>query len=75
MASRKIKEEILTKKEQEEREEKIRELARQQHHVDGEVEVDDGGIVSEGDDNGAYVQAWVWVDYAGTDLDKESEEK
>lgn len=45
-------------------------LAVQQHHRDGECEVDDDPIVSEGEDNGAYVQAWVWVDFAGTDLDK-----
>ena len=23
------------------------------------------------EDNGAYVQAWVWVDFSGTQLDKE----
>lgn len=38
---------------------------------DGEVEVDRPIITSEGDDNGTYVMAWVWVDFAGTELDKE----
>lgn len=28
---------------------------------EGEIEVDESAVVSEGDDNGAYVQAWVWV--------------
>ena len=43
---------------------------------DGGVEIDDNtAIVSEGGDNGAYVQAWVWVDFSGTDLDKELEER
>lgn len=30
-------------------------------------------MVSEGDDNGAYVRAWVWVSFAGTSLDKDEE--
>ncbi len=28
---------------------------------DGEIEVDDNALVSEGEDPGAYVMAWVWV--------------
>ncbi len=37
--------------------------AREQWHRDGEVEIDDPGvIVSAGADAGAYVLAWVWVD-------------
>jgi hypothetical protein len=37
--------------------------ARDQHHRDGELEIDDPGvIVSKGDDTGAYVSAWVWVE-------------
>jgi hypothetical protein len=35
--------------------------ARAQYHKDGEIEIDDGALVSRGDDPGAYVQAWVWV--------------
>lgn len=49
----------------------IVDLAKMQRHVDGECEIDDTASVSEGNDNGAYVQAWVWVDFDGTDLDKE----
>ena len=30
-------------------------------------------MVSEGEDNGAYVRAWVWVSFEGTPLDKEEE--
>jgi len=41
--------------------------------TEGETEVDDYAIVSEGDDNGAYVSAWVWVSFAGTRLDKEAD--
>lgn len=51
---------------------RIVDLAKMQCHKDGECEVDDGAAVSEGNDNGAYVQAWVWVDFEGTDLDKEA---
>lgn len=29
---------------------------------DGELEVDEGAIVSRGDDDGAYVMAWLWVE-------------
>ena len=38
------------------------------------VEIDDDideTSISEGEDNGAWVKAWVWVDFEGTDLDKE----
>jgi hypothetical protein len=39
----------------------IIELAREQWASDGEIEIDDNAIISEGEDPGAYVQAWVWV--------------
>lgn len=51
----------------------IIELARNEHEVDGEVEIDAGATLSEGDDNGCYVQAWVWVSFGGTPYDKEKE--
>lgn len=56
-----------------EREVKIREKARALWGREGEIEIDSSAVVSEGDDNGAYVQAWVWVSFAGTDFDKESD--
>jgi hypothetical protein len=34
----------------------------------------DNNIVSEGDDNGAYVLGWRWVSFHGTELDKESDD-
>ena len=36
--------------------------ARLTYQRDGEIEIDDGAAVSRGDNYGAYVQAWVWVD-------------
>ena len=54
------------------RECRIIQLARQEYHIEGECEIDDTAQVSEGDGNGAYVQAWVWVDFSDTDLDKEA---
>ena len=39
-----------------------REKAHDEHHRDGECEIDDGAIVSFSDDGGAYVQSWVWVE-------------
>lgn len=35
--------------------------ARELYHEEGEIEVDDNAPVSAGDDDGAYVEAWVWV--------------
>ena len=35
--------------------------ARSQYQREGSVEIDEGAIVSRGDEAGAYVQAWVWV--------------
>jgi len=57
------------------RNEAIRELACEQHDLqskEGELEIDSDAKVSEGDDNGAYVQAWVWVSFADTEFDKEA---
>lgn len=58
----------------EERDELIRDMARNLYHDEGAVEIDDCSAVSEGSDNGAYVQAWVWVSFTGTLLDKENED-
>jgi hypothetical protein len=52
----------------------IIELARQQRQEEGLVEIDHNAQVSEGNDNGCYVQAWVWVDFAGTRFNKEKGE-
>ncbi len=53
------------------RADRIRELAFEEYQDEGTIEIEPNGYVSEGDDNGAYVQAWVWVDFHGTDLDRE----
>ena len=58
-----------------ERNDRIREMAHDFYHREGEIEIDFNAVVSEGNDNGAYVQAWVWVSFAGTDLDKEKDEQ
>lgn len=54
---------------------RIVEMAYEQHNKEGEVEVslehDPVNMLSEGDDNGCYVRAWVWVDFEGTEFDKE----
>ena len=47
----------------------IRQFAIQSRASEGDVEFDDDCVVSESSDNGAYVQAWVWVDFEGTLLD------
>ncbi len=54
----------------EERRSEIIDLAREQHGEEGAVEIDDNAQVSDGNDNGCYIQAWVWVDFDGTKFDK-----
>ena len=56
----------------EERRLDIIDLARERHGEEGAVEIDNNAQLSEGDDNGCYVQAWVWVEFAGTKFDKEN---
>ena len=58
----------------EERRFEIIELAREQREIEGAVEIDDTAILSEGNDNGCYVAAWVWVDFSCTKFDKQKEE-
>jgi hypothetical protein len=51
------------------RRQKIIALAQEQC---GDAEIDDDATLSEGDDNGCYVSAWVWCDFSDTELDKTS---
>lgn len=44
--------------------EAYREYASEHLTDEGAVEIDDNALVSLGDDPGAYVMAWVWVDNA-----------
>jgi hypothetical protein len=62
-----------------ERERQIIELAQERwdggsgHYSDGDINLDDNAIISDNDDpneNGCYVEAWVWVRFDGTPLDK-----
>lgn len=39
----------------------FRTRAKELHQEEGQIEVDDNARVSRGHDDGAYVQAWVWV--------------
>ena len=52
----------------------IVQLARERHAhrlQEGECEIDNTAELSEGGDNGTYVQAWVWVPFEGTQFDGE----
>lgn len=42
-------------------EDRYRIAAEDLFHREGQCEIDEGAKVSLGDDEGAYVQAWVWV--------------
>ena len=44
--------------------EAYRDYASEHLTEDGAVEIDDNALVSLGDDPGAYIMAWVWVDNA-----------
>ena len=35
--------------------------AKELYHRDGQIEVNGNARISRGDDEGAYVEAWVWV--------------
>jgi hypothetical protein len=39
----------------------FRNRAKQLYHEEGEVEVDGNARISRSTDEGAYVEAWVWV--------------
>jgi hypothetical protein len=39
----------------------FRTRAKELYHEEGEIEVDSDARVANGDDDGAYVAAWVWV--------------
>ena len=57
---------------EQERKQKIKELAEEQWlPVCEDVEFDDEIELSEGAQNGCFVKAWVWVSFAGTELSKE----
>ena len=61
-----------------EREQKIADLARSQQE-DGHIEFDaiTAEDISEGDsdeDNGCYVRGWLWVDFSGSELDKDADD-
>jgi len=55
------------------RREQILEMARESLGREGAIEFDDDAIASEGSDNGAYVEGWIWLSFSGTPLDKEKE--
>jgi hypothetical protein len=39
----------------------FRNRAKELYHEEGEIEVDNDARVSKGGNDGAYVEAWVWV--------------
>lgn len=53
-----------------EQDREVVDLAFAQVHAEGDCEVDQSAIVSAGEDNGAYVMTWSWVDFEGTALCK-----
>jgi len=50
-------------------------VARKMYGSDGDLEFDDGAVVSLSDDPGAYVMAWKWItdEEAGIKNDKDDE--
>ena len=57
---------------EQERNQKIKELAAEQWgEFCDELEFDDEIELSEGIQNGCFIKAWVWVNFAGTELSKE----
>lgn len=44
------------------------------HGTEGELEIDDNARVSKGDDDGAYVEAWIWVSDEDAELAERCDE-
>ena len=66
---------MLAARQAEERRRAIVNYAVEHYFEEGSLEIDFGAEVSESDDpqeNGAYVQCWKWVPFAGTEFDKET---
>lgn len=40
---------------------RIIDRAKKMYHKEGEIEIDDNAKISEGDTDGCYVEAWVWL--------------
>jgi hypothetical protein len=40
----------------------FRQRAKEEYEHEGDIEIDEGAVVSYGDEGGAYVAAWVWVE-------------
>lgn len=66
---------IITEDYVTERRREIVSLADDVLGVEGHIEIDDDALLSEGENNGCYVQAWVWLPFDGTKFDKEKEEE
>ena len=47
--------------------EAMRQTAKRLYESEGSIEIDPNATVSRGGDPGAYVQAWVWVDFDDVD--------
>jgi hypothetical protein len=47
----------------------FRAQAKDLYHEDGEIEVDGTARISRSNDEGAYVEAWVWVPAEKQELD------
>jgi hypothetical protein len=50
------------------------ERARDQHDVEGQLEIPDNALISESEDNGAYILAWVWSQGPDQDEDEDGED-
>lgn len=60
--------------EEQQRTQAILDIASDQCLFNDECELDETIAISEGDDNGAFVRAWVWVSFDGTSLDKDADD-
>lgn len=47
-------------------------MVRDEYMEDGLIDIDDDAVISRGDEPGAYVMAWVWVDFR-SNVDDEQE--
>jgi hypothetical protein len=48
--------------------------AAKERQDDGTLEIDDNAVVSMGADDGAYVEAWIWVEASDAGVEVEKDE-
>jgi len=66
---------MSVKKYSKKQEDELRKAAKLRLATREELDIDDNAEVHSSSDNGCFVQAWVWFNFAGTKWDKYKKEE